>query len=213
MTDTFGETWSQPMFDREQFVEDCKNAIGDGQRGIREVVARAVADPAAIIRAMGEPTAAGIVPLYRSKDLTIMNFTWAPYMTLVPHNHNMFSVVGLYGGREDNVFWRRVDGTIEIAGGQSLSSGQVATLGREIIHSVLNPIAKKTAAFHVYGGDFLAPDDKRSHWDHETLEERPWDLTAVKARFREFDSRYDIWADQNTGTGAETPISRMSGAR
>lgn len=198
------------MFDRERFVEDCKDAIGDGQKGIREVVARAVSDPAAIIRALGEPAEAGIVPLYRSKNLTIMNFTWAPYMTLVPHNHNMFSVVGLYAGREDNVFWRRVDGTIEVAGGQSLSSGQVATLGRDIIHSVLNPIAKKTAAFHVYGGDFLGPDDERSQWDHETLEERPWDLTAVRARFREFDGRYDVWANQIAGTGAETPISRMS---
>lgn len=181
------------MFDKVQFVEDCKDAIGDGQKGIREVVERAVSDPAAVIRAMGEPTDAGIVPLYRSKDLTIMNFIWGPYMTLVPHNHNMFSVVGLYSGREDNVFWRRVDGAIEVAGGRSLGSAQVATLGRDIIHSVLNPISKKTAAFHVYGGDFLGPDDERSQWDHETLEERPWDLSAVKARFREFDCRYDIW--------------------
>ena len=200
------DTGGQPMFDKEQFVEDCKNAIGDGQRGIREVVARAVSDPVAVIRAMGEPTEAGIVPLYRSENLTIMHFTWAPYMTLVPHNHNMFSVVGLYGGREDNVFWRRVDGTIEVAGGQSLSSGQVATLGRDIIHSVLNPISKKTAAFHVYGGDFLAPDDSRSQWDHETLEEKHWDLSAVKARFREFDHRYDLSANQTAGIGAKTPV-------
>ncbi len=181
------------MFDKEQFVEDCKDAIGDGQKGIREVVERAVSDPAAVSRAMGEPTDAGIVPLIRSKDLTIMHFIWAPYMTLVPHNHNMFSVVGLYSGREDNVFWRRADGAIEVAGGQSLGSGQVATLGRDIIHSVINPIGKKTAAFHVYGGDFLGPDDGRSQWEHETLEERPWDLSAVKARFREFDCRYEIW--------------------
>lgn len=127
-----------------------------------------------------------------------MNFTWAPYLSLVPHNHNMFSVVGLYSGREDNVFWRRIDGTLEIAGGGSLGSGDVATLGRDIIHFVINPISKKTAAFHVYSGDFLAPDEGRSQWAHETLAERPWDLNSVKHRFGEFDARYDAWTDSRS---------------
>jgi len=187
------------MFDRERFVEDCKEAIKDGQKAVREVVTRAVSDPAAVIRELGEPADAGIVPLYRSRDLTIMNFTWAPYMSLVPHNHNMFSVVGLYSGREDNAFWRRIDGSIEVAGGQTLGAGDVATLGRDIIHSVLNPISKKTSAFHVYGGDFLAPDDHRSQWNHESLVKHPWDLDAVKNRFREFDTRYSDWASRTAG--------------
>lgn len=193
------------MFEKAQFIEDCKRALGDGQKAIREIVARTVSDPAAIIRAMGEPGSAGIVPLYKSQDLTIMHFTWGPYMTLVPHNHNMFSVVGLYSGREDNVFWRRTDESIEAAGVQSLGCGDVATLGRDIIHSVLNPISKKSAAFHVYGGDFLGMDDKRSQWDHETLEERPWDLSAVKDRFHEFDCRYEIWVRSKAETCAARP--------
>ncbi|WP_425404125.1 hypothetical protein [Hwanghaeella sp.] len=183
------------MFDKELFIEDCRSAIRDGQKGIREVVARAVSDPSSVVRVMGSEAKAGIVPLYRSESLTIMHFTWAPYMTLPPHNHNMFSVVGLYSGREDNLFWRRTEGAIEVAGGQSLGAGQVATLGRDIIHSVVNPLDKKTAAFHVYGGDFLAPDDHRSQWNHETLEEGNWDLAAVKNRFGEFDHRYDLWRD------------------
>lgn len=197
------------MFDKNRFVEECLLALGDGQKAIREVVARAVSDPASVIQEMGEPGDAGIVPLFRSKELTIMNFTWAPYMNLVPHNHNMYSVVGLYSGREDNVFWRRRDrereGEIEIAGGQSLGAGDVATLGRDIIHSVLNPISKKTAAFHVYGGDFLAPDEHRSLWNHETLQEGRWDLGAVKNRFSEFDNRYADWL--NNQAFAEVAIS------
>ena len=144
------------MFDKDRFIEDCKLAMKDGQKAVREVVERAVSDPAAILREMGEPRHAGIVPLYRSSELTIMSFVWAPYMNVVPHNHNMYSVVGMYTGREDNLFWRRVDGSLEIASGQSLGAGDVTTLGRDIIHSVVNPISKKSAAFHVYGGDFLA---------------------------------------------------------
>lgn len=183
------------MFDKERFIEDCKSAIADGQMGIREVVKRAVSNPDAVTRAMGKDGKAGIVPLYRSETLTIMHFTWAPYMTLPPHNHNMFSVVGLYSGREDNLFWRRAEGVIEVASGQSLGAGQVATLGKDIIHSVVNPVGKKTAAFHVYGGDFLAPDEDRSQWNHETLDEGSWDLAAVKSRFGEFDRRNDVWME------------------
>jgi predicted metal-dependent enzyme (double-stranded beta helix superfamily) len=29
-------------------------------------------------------------PLYRSGDLTSLNIVWAPYMTLLPHNHTMW---------------------------------------------------------------------------------------------------------------------------
>jgi len=129
--------------------------------------------------------------LYRSHDLTIINFVWAPCMTLMPHNHQMFSVVGIYSGREDNVFWRRKEATIEAAGARSLGVGDVATLGRDIIHSVLNPIGKMTCAVHVYGGNFFEPDEPRSEWDHETLSERPWDMAGVRLRLQQAEARYN----------------------
>ena len=90
-------------------------------------------------------------------------------MTLLPHNHNMFAVIGLYGGREDNMFWRRLPDegngagpALEAAGAESMGPGQAATLGPDIIHSVANPIAKLTSALHVYGGDFFNPPTPRS---------------------------------------------------
>jgi predicted metal-dependent enzyme (double-stranded beta helix superfamily) len=178
------------MFEKDRFIEDCIKAIPDGQKAIREVVAEAVSDSTRLMYELGEPSHAGITPLYRSKDLTIINFTWAPYMSLMPHNHQMFSVVGLYSGREDNVFWRRTKGGIEAAGAKSLASGEVATLGLDIIHSVLNPLGKMTCAIHVYGGDFFEPDEPRSGWDHETLVEEPWDIEKVKTLFSEAEARF-----------------------
>jgi len=97
------------MFRKDRFVEDCKLAVAEGQSAVRELVAEAVADPSAIIAELGEPTAAGVYPLYHADDLTVLIFVWAPYMTLPPHNHNMFAVIGIYSGREDNMFWRRID--------------------------------------------------------------------------------------------------------
>ena len=97
------------MFNRDHFIQDCRQAVVEGQGAVREVVAKAVSDSAGVMAAFGEPEHAGISPLYRSPDLTIINFTWAPCMSLMPHNHHMFAVIGIYAGREYNVFWRRTD--------------------------------------------------------------------------------------------------------
>jgi predicted metal-dependent enzyme (double-stranded beta helix superfamily) len=179
------------MFDRERFIDDCRHAVLEGQAAVREVVAAAVSDPAAIESELGPPDHAGIGLLYRAPDLTIINFTWAPCMSLAPHNHQMFAVIGIYSGREDNVFWRRAEPSIEAVGARSLGVGEVATLGTSIIHSVLNPIGKMTRAIHVYGGDFFDPVEPRSEWDHERLTERPWDVDRAKLRFVEAETRFN----------------------
>ena len=137
---------------------------------------------------VGEPRA-GVHPLHRSAELTILDFAWAPWMTFKPHNHNMWAVIGIAVGREDNVFWRRIPGRIEASGARTLGPGEVATLGRDVIHSVLNPLGRTTRALHVYGGDFFAPAEARSEWDHETLVERPWDMEDTRRLFAEAEAR------------------------
>ena len=190
------------MFQKDRFVEDCRRAVQEGQKAVREIVLEAVGDPAGIIAELGEPTKAGVFPLYSGDDATVINFVWAPCMTLLPHNHNMLAVIGIYSGREDNMFWRRLpeggnaagNGPgpgIEAAGADSMGPGQVATLGRDIIHSVANPIAKMTSALHVYGGDFFNPPEPRSQWDHESLIEQPWDMDHTRAVFRQAETRYN----------------------
>lgn len=190
------------MFCKERFVDDCKAAVGDGQRAIRELVLAAVSDPAGITRDLGEPTKAGVYPFHQADDLTIINFVWAPYMSLLPHNHRMFAVIGIYGGREDNIFWRSLDRKsdpsapqLEAAGADSMGPGQVATMGRDIIHSVANPIGKLTSAIHVYGGNFFNSPQPRSQWDHETLTEAPWDMNHTREVFRQADVRYRAGMD------------------
>jgi predicted metal-dependent enzyme (double-stranded beta helix superfamily) len=180
-----------PSFDVERFLEACRAAVtaGDGQGAVRELVAGAISDAAAVASALGAPEHAGVSTLYRAPDLTVINFTWAPWMCFKPHNHNMWSVVGIFSGREDNIFWRRNERSIEAAGARSLATGEVTTLGRDIIHSVTNPVGKMTRAIHVYGGDFFAPIQPRSEWDPETLVERPWDMDDTRRLFAEADVR------------------------
>jgi predicted metal-dependent enzyme (double-stranded beta helix superfamily) len=174
------------VFDLDEFVADCRAALAadKSQKHVREVVARAVSDPTSVLGALGEPRRAGLHALYQSDDLTILNVVWAPMMTIVPHNHHMWAVIGIYTGREDNIFWRRVAGRVEAAGAKVLCVRDAELLGRDIVHSVTNPIPRLTGAIHVYGGNFFCPAG-RSEWDPETLLEQPWDPERAVRRFEE----------------------------
>ena len=181
------------MFDTDRFVDDCRNAIAenDSHKAIRELLARAVSEPGDVVEALGEPSEAGFLKLHNSDDLTILNVVWAPLMTLMPHNHNMWAVIGVYTGREDNIFWRRTEGDgIEAAGASAMSVRDVHPLGKDIIHSVTNPIPRLTGAIHIYGGDFFT--EKRSEWDPETLGERPYDIEKNMRLFQEANARFAL---------------------
>ena len=176
------------MFELEQFVSDCRAALKEdaAQPAVREVVARAVSDPAAVLKSLGEPKRAEMQTLYRADDLTILNVIWAPWMTLLPHNHRMWAIIGIYTGREDNIFWRRLPGNagkVEAAGAKALCEKDAQPLGADIIHSVTNPIPRLTGAIHVYGGDFFGVP--RSEWDAETLLEQACSGERMVRRFEE----------------------------
>src|SRR5207253_1466357 len=142
--------------------------------------------PAAVLKGLGEPKRAQLQKLYHAADLTILNVIWGPMMTVMPHDHRMWAVIGIYSGREDNIFWRRKadgGGRIEAAGARELCVGDAEPLGRSLIHSVTNPIPRLTGAIHVYGGDFFAAE--RSEWDPESLLEEPFDAERAVRRFEE----------------------------
>lgn len=170
------------MFDLDRFIADLRATLSERSRQpMKEVVARAVSDPASLIRGIGEPDKAGVQILHKSPELTVLNLLWAPRQIALPHDHRMSAVIGMYAGREDNIFWRRVPNAtkfqIEAAGGKALGTGDVTVLGRDVVHSVVNPLDKISAAIHVYDGNFL--EIERSMWNAETLVEEPYDINAV----------------------------------
>jgi len=179
--------------DVDRLIADCYDAIDDRAptKAVREVLARTVADPAAVVAALGTPERGGIQKLHVSDKLTVINVIWSPGMMIMPHNHNMWAAIGVYGGREDNIFWRRIkdepNGLIEAAGAKSLGPKDVRPLGDDIIHSVSNPTRQFTAALHVYGGDFFT--EERSEWDPLSLEEAPYDIDKNVALFERANSR------------------------
>jgi predicted metal-dependent enzyme (double-stranded beta helix superfamily) len=184
-----------PLLDVHSFVEDCRRAnqeaAADKQAAIREVLSRAMSEPRALLAAVGDPQKGGIQTLYRSVDLTILNIVWAPLMQLLPHEHRMWSVIGIYSGREDNIFWERQQGRIAATRATALSTGDVVSLPLDVVHSV----AQLTGAIHIYGGDFFATP--RSEWDPGSLEQRDWSIERALSLFTESNNRFLAW--QNAG--------------
>jgi hypothetical protein len=74
------------MFEKERFVTDCRAAFAQepSHKAVREVLARAVSDPTAVLKGLGEPQRAEIQKIFHSDALTILNVVWAPGMMVMP---------------------------------------------------------------------------------------------------------------------------------
>ena len=178
------------MFQKERFIEECRAALKErnAQAAIRELVEKAVSDPAQVVRALGEPKLSGVERIYRADDLTILNLCWGPRMVFKPHDHRIWAVIGIYGGREQNIIFRRGNKGLTQHGTRELNAKDVAPLGKSIIHAVTNPLDQITGAIHVYGGDFFATP--RSEWDPKTFEEHPYDMKHTLRAFEEANERF-----------------------
>jgi predicted metal-dependent enzyme (double-stranded beta helix superfamily) len=168
-------------FDLERLIGDCETASDDVER-VRELVAHAVSNSAALLQRFGVPRRGAMTPLHRSAAMTVLRLVWGPQMSVLPHEHRMWAVIGVYAGREDNTVWRRTcNGSLQRSGTTTLAAGQVSCLGRDVIHSVVNPLASCTAAIHVYGGDFFAAE--RSEWDAQGRDEHGFDVVRAMEQF------------------------------
>jgi len=181
--------------DIERFVADCiaANEEADAQVAVNEVLARAVSSPQGVLAALGDPDKAGLNVLLSSQTLTIFAATWTPQMNLMPHNHLMWANIGIYTGREDNIFWRRTPEGIKAYGADALFVKDTAMLPKDALHSVTNPLPRFTGGIHIYGGDFF--NTTRSQWDPETLEEEPSDGARIREMFRRENVRLGLGND------------------
>jgi predicted metal-dependent enzyme (double-stranded beta helix superfamily) len=157
------------VLDVDDLVADCLTAAREDtpQLAVRDVLGRAIERASDADDAL-PATRAEFTPLHLSDELTVAKVVWAPGMWLQPHDHRIWAAIAIYGGQEDNTFYRRADGRIVESGGRSYEAGEIALLGDDVVHAVANPRRTLTAAIHVYGGNLLQQD--RTDWDPETLE-------------------------------------------
>ena len=178
------------MLDLDHFVAECRAALThpSPELVMKEILERAVANPSEVESALGTPQQGKITTLHHDRDLTILNVVWTPGMAAYPHDHRMWALIGLYGGREDNTFYRRTSHGLQVAGAKQLETGTATLLGESVIHAVVNPLRVFTGAIHIYGGDFFGTP--RSDWDPETLQERAFDIERARKVFVDANERW-----------------------
>jgi predicted metal-dependent enzyme (double-stranded beta helix superfamily) len=174
----------------EDIVARCQEALTEHTPllAVRDVLAELVSDGVGLEQALGPVERGGITTLHNAADLTVLHVAWTPGLILYPHEHSMWAVIGMYGGQEDNEFFRRAPEGLQRTGGRELPAGEVLVLGDDAIHSVANSRKDFAVALHVYGGDFFSVE--RSEWDLETHEERPRDFQRTQRLFDEANARW-----------------------
>ncbi len=188
-------TTGRNKMDIDRFVADCvaANEETNAQAAINDILARAVSEPRNVLAALGDPVKAGLTVFLASPTLTIFAAAWTPQMNLMPHDHLMWANIGIYTGREDNIFWKRTSDGIKAYGADALFVKDTAMLPEDALHSVTNPLKRFTGGIHIYGGDFFGTT--RSQWNPETLDEEPSDGDKIREMFRRENERLGIGMD------------------
>jgi hypothetical protein len=81
------------MLNLDNFISDCRAALTQPspELAIKEILARAVANPSEVEAALGTPSQANITPLHHDRDLTILNIAgrraWRPTPTTTACGH------------------------------------------------------------------------------------------------------------------------------
>jgi predicted metal-dependent enzyme (double-stranded beta helix superfamily) len=188
-----GHSTLSTSFDTEQFVADCREAIATDtpQLAIRDLLGRTVSRPDALEARYGTAKTWLFDTLYCDDDLTILRIIWPPKVDLLPHDHQMWAAIGIYGGVEVNTYYRRHGDELDVTGDKTGEAGDVLMLGTDGIHSVYNPTRQWTAAFHVYGGDYFSA--LRTQWREGVPE--PFDVDQARATLAAADAAAKRGAD------------------
>jgi predicted metal-dependent enzyme (double-stranded beta helix superfamily) len=169
-------------FNLQKLVASCAAAAKtvDAQAKIEALLGEAVQDAESMKQALSGFTQTGRLEdmvVHRDQHLTLLAGRLPPGFSAAPHNHNLWSVVAVYEGQEDNVFFERVgDGLKETKRASVVAPGVLAN-AKDAIHAICNPRSSNLYALHAYGGDLL--NTPRSNWNPDTHEEQQYDWSKV----------------------------------
>ncbi|HKU98419.1 MAG TPA: autotransporter [Vineibacter sp.] len=117
--------------------------------------------------------------LHAGAELTVFHIRLPPGIQYPPHEHGMVALLGLYRGRETNLFYRRDAGALIAAGEIEYRAPAVVALPATAIHAVCNRDATPSAAIHLYLGDLT--QQARSMWHPDLSGERPYEQSVYEA--------------------------------
>jgi predicted metal-dependent enzyme (double-stranded beta helix superfamily) len=168
------------MIDQSAFVAACRAALRSDPLlpALGAVVQAAVRDPAQLQELIPAQPVLRVSVWTDEPGLCVAVLISPPGFTFPPHEHLMPSVVGVFSGVEENIYYRRSGrGLVEI-GRRRVDAGQAVAHDEDVIHSISNGSHDALGAIHVYAGDFFRKP--RSEWSTDLSGEHPYDLARVR---------------------------------
>lgn len=167
-----------------EVIEKCTSALEspDAQRDVEGILLEAAKDPSIVEAIAGRTKFASLedLAIYRSDRLTLLAGALPPGFSAGPHNHNLWSVVSVCVGQEDNQFFERDGDGLRRLGETSVVAPGVLSNDADVIHAIRNPLDISLLVLHAYGGDLFSIP--RSNWDAETHAEIPFDWKKVRSK-------------------------------
>ncbi|MGW8367692.1 MAG: hypothetical protein ACWGPN_03305 [Gammaproteobacteria bacterium] len=167
----------------EAVIDKCKQALSapDAQHEVETILLEAANDPAVrdAISARTKFASLEDLAIHRSDTLTLLAGSLPPGFSAAPHNHNIWSVVSVCAGQEDNEFFERDGDSLRRVGETSVVAPGVLANAAEVIHAIRNPLDTPLVVLHAYGGDLFSTP--RSNWDATTHKEIPFDWEKVRS--------------------------------
>lgn len=165
------------------FVSAMRRAAAADQpvRAVRAALRQALDDAegfAAIIAAQADDED----HLFEDDGLSVWTCRFHPGALIPPHEHRMPVHIGVVGGAERNILYRRRDGALAEAGEKLVGPGEVLSLGPEAIHSVTAAGDTPSLALHVYLGPLMRVE--RSLFDWDTGAPVPFTMANLQAMTR-----------------------------
>ena len=164
-------------FELDRFISHCKEAVDQPRpaEAVLGLMREAMSDVAGVREELQSILGDSVsnAPLFRSSKLLILNTVLVPGLVTPPHDHATWAVIGVYGGREDNTFYRKSTIGLEEIARKELRVGSSISLDPGVIHAVANLKEMPTLAIHAYGADLLTA--RRRMWHPHTLEACDYD--------------------------------------
>ena len=165
-------------------IEKCKCALKspDPQSSVEAILLDAAKDPVMVEAISGRVDLSSLedLAIHRSENLTLLAGVLPSGFSTGPHNHNLWSVVSVCVGQEDNQFFERDGDALKRSGEVSVVAPGVLSNDADVIHTIRNPLDTPLLVLHAYGGDLFATP--RSNWDPETHREIPFDWEKVRSK-------------------------------
>ena len=123
------------MFEVDTLVASCRSSLAEPEprRAVHEILVETLERTDWVAEQLGR-SEGGLEVLFNSPELTVLNVVWAPRMSLYPHDHRMWAVIGIYGGGEDNTLFRRgSEGLVESGGKASAKERRLLWAQRQSI--------------------------------------------------------------------------------